>query len=54
MERAVIELTDVLKMTVSLLAIVEPFGIVPFFLAVTRAGRDRARWRRPAPRPSPC
>ncbi|TQV64153.1 MAG: NAAT family transporter [Halothiobacillaceae bacterium] len=41
MERAVIELTDVLKMTVSLLAIVEPFGIVPFFLAVTQG------WPRP-------
>lgn len=31
-----IEPTDFLKMTVSLLAIVEPFGIVPFFLAVTQ------------------
>lgn len=31
-----IEPTDFLKMTVSLLAIVEPVGIVPFFLAVTQ------------------
>jgi len=32
----VIEPTDFLKMTVSLFAIVEPVGIVPFFLAVTQ------------------
>ncbi len=35
-----IEPSDFLKMTVSLFAIVEPIGIVPFFLAVTR------RWPR--------
>lgn len=37
-----IEATDFLKMTVSLLAIVEPFGIVPFFIAMTQ-GWTRAR-----------
>ncbi|MEF3193605.1 MAG: NAAT family transporter [Halothiobacillaceae bacterium] len=37
-----IEPADFLKMTVSLLAIVEPFGIIPFFLAVT-SGWPRAR-----------
>jgi multiple antibiotic resistance protein len=37
----VIEPTDFLKMTVSLLAIVEPFGIVPFFMAITQG------WARP-------
>lgn len=37
-----IQVNDFMKMTVSLLAIVEPIGIVPFFLSVTH-GWPRAR-----------
>ncbi|MEW6444432.1 MAG: MarC family protein [Pseudomonadota bacterium] len=38
-----IEPTDFLKMTVSLFAIVEPVGIVPFFLAITHGwSRERS------------
>lgn len=39
-----IQMSDFLKMTVSLFAIVEPVGIVPFFLSVTNGWmRERAR-----------